>query len=49
MLGRAVQGNYCAYPVMTVDPLLANVRASSAFAGIVTAGKACQERLRAGG
>jgi len=34
VLRRAVEGNYLAYPAMDRDPLLANVRKTSAYASI---------------
>jgi eukaryotic-like serine/threonine-protein kinase len=44
-LRRAIAQNYCAYPQMEIDPLLAIVRAKPAFAEIRSLGNACQKRF----
>ena len=44
-LRRAIAQNYCAYPQMEIDPLLAKVRAMPAFAEIRSLGTACQQRF----
>jgi len=46
-LRRAVEGNYCSYPAMDSDPLLAGLRATSEFAAIRAAGIACQQEFLA--
>ena len=47
LLRRAVEQNYCAYPTMDKDPLLASVRGTPEFAEIRKMGIACQERFLA--
>jgi hypothetical protein len=42
---RALDGNYCSYPAMMSDPLLATLRGSRDSAGLQAAGKACGERF----
>jgi DNA-binding winged helix-turn-helix (wHTH) protein/TolB-like protein len=44
-LRRAISQNYCAYPQMESDPLLAKVRAMPKFAEIRSLGIACQQRF----
>jgi len=44
-LRRAIEQNYCAYPEMETDPLLAKVRAMPEFAEIRALGIACQQRF----
>ena len=44
-LRRAISQNYCAYPQMEIDPLLAKVRGTTAFAEIRSLGIACQQRF----
>jgi serine/threonine protein kinase len=44
-LRRAIAQNYCAYPQMEIDPLLAKVRAMPAFAEMRSLGTACQQRF----
>ena len=44
-LRRAIAQNYCAYPQMETDPLLAKVRATPEFAEIRASGIACQQRF----
>jgi tetratricopeptide (TPR) repeat protein len=44
-LRRAIAQNYCAYPQMETDPLLAKVRAMPEFAEIRSAGIACQQHF----
>jgi TolB-like protein len=45
MLRRAIRGNYCSFPAMESDPLLANLRSTNAYEEIRAAGRACQERF----
>jgi len=44
-LRRAIEQNYCAYPQMETDPLLAKVRAMPEFAEIRSLGIACQQHF----
>ena len=44
-LRRAIEQDYCAYPQMETDPLLAKVRAMPEFAEIRSLGIACQQRF----
>jgi len=44
-LRRAIEQNYCAYPQMETDPLLARVRATPRFTEIRSLGMACQQRF----
>jgi tetratricopeptide (TPR) repeat protein len=44
-LRRAISQNYCAYPQMETDPLLAKVRAMPEFAEIRSLGIACQQHF----
>lgn len=44
-LKRAVEGNYCSYPAMDSDPLLAGLRSNPEFALIRSAGIACQQNF----
>lgn len=43
LLMQAIEGAYCAYPAMTVDPMIANLRASSHYAMVETAGRQCAD------
>jgi tetratricopeptide (TPR) repeat protein len=47
MLKRAIEGNYCSFPAMESDPLLANLRSTAGYEEIRAAGRACQERFLA--
>jgi hypothetical protein len=47
MLKRAIRGNYCSFPAMESDPLLANLRATAGYEEIRAAGRACQDRFLA--
>ena len=47
-LRRAVEGNYCSYPAMDSDPLLAGLRDKPEFALIRAAGAACQQNYASG-
>jgi len=47
MLRRAIEQNYCSYPAMDFDPLVANLRATPEFAGVRAAGLGCQQRFLA--
>ena len=44
-LRRAIQQNYCAYPQMETDPLLARLRATPQFSEIRSLGIACRQRF----
>jgi DNA-binding winged helix-turn-helix (wHTH) protein/TolB-like protein len=44
-LHRAISQNYCAYPQMETDPLLAKLRARPEFAEIRSLGIACQQHF----
>jgi TolB-like protein/predicted Ser/Thr protein kinase len=44
-LRRAISQNYCAYPQMETDPLLAKIRAMPEFAEIRSSGIACQQHF----
>jgi hypothetical protein len=44
-LRRAIAQNYCAYPQMETDPLLAKIRPMPEFAEIRSSGIACQQRF----
>lgn len=48
LLTRAVAGNYCSYPAMERDPLLARVREMPEYGDVRAAGRVCQERFLAG-
>jgi TolB-like protein/tetratricopeptide (TPR) repeat protein len=48
LLQSAVEQNYCAYSNLLSDPLLAKLRADTAFDKVLTAASACQEAVRAG-
>ncbi len=45
MLNSAVRANYCSYPAMDSDPLLANLRGRSEFAEIRSRAMACNRRF----
>ena len=42
LLHQAIRGNYCSYPSLTTDPLLASVREDPNFATVVSDAKACR-------
>jgi serine/threonine protein kinase/tetratricopeptide (TPR) repeat protein len=44
---RAVEQNFCAYPMMENDPFLADVRKLPEYAAVRAAGQACQQRFLA--
>jgi DNA-binding winged helix-turn-helix (wHTH) protein/TolB-like protein len=44
-LRRAIEQDYCAYPQMETDPLLAKVRAMPEFAEVRSLGIACQQQF----
>jgi DNA-binding winged helix-turn-helix (wHTH) protein/serine/threonine protein kinase len=46
-LKQAIAGNYCSYPAMDRDPLLARVRSLADYADLRTAGRACQGQFLA--
>jgi len=45
LLHQAIRGNYCSYPLLATDPLLASVRDHPEFATIVSDAKACREKF----
>jgi TolB-like protein/Flp pilus assembly protein TadD len=45
MLKRAVDGNYCAYPAIETDSLLASLRGQPGFAEIRDKARACQQNF----
>lgn len=47
LLKRAISGNYCSYPSMEHDPLLARIRARADYGEVQATGRACQERFLA--
>ncbi|MBI4482692.1 MAG: tetratricopeptide repeat protein [Acidobacteria bacterium] len=47
LLRRAVEQNYCAYPAMDLDPLLAKIRGDADFDAIRSAAMECQNRFLA--
>jgi eukaryotic-like serine/threonine-protein kinase len=49
LLQSAVEQNYCAYTNLLSDPLLAKLRAETAFDKVLTAAEACQQAVRAAG
>ena len=46
-LKNAIEANYCSYPVMDRDPMLANVRSTRQFAELRLAGMGCQKNFDA--
>ncbi|HEV2233280.1 MAG TPA: protein kinase [Terriglobia bacterium] len=46
LLRRAVDQNYCGYPAMDNDPLFANIRNTTEFAAIRSAGIECQKKFK---
>ncbi len=46
LLGSAIAGGYCSYPVMDHDPLLASARQLPGWAEVRAAGAACHEAVR---
>ena len=47
LIRRAIAENYCAYPVITTDPLLAKLRADPAYPALRSAAMECQKRFLA--
>lgn len=45
MLRRAIEQNYCSYPMMDLDPLFARIRGGADFAAVRVAGIECQQRF----
>ena len=45
LLSLAVQGNYCSYPAIDLDPFFASVRAMPEFGEIRSAAIACQKKF----
>jgi hypothetical protein len=46
-LRRAIERNYCAYPALDTDPLLANIRNTPEFQAIRKTAVACYEKFGA--
>jgi TolB-like protein len=47
LLTQAIAGNYCSFPMIETDPLLANVRKRPEYARLKAAGQECQQRFLA--
>jgi tetratricopeptide (TPR) repeat protein len=47
LLGRAIRGGYCSWPVIDTDPYFANIRARAEFAALRTAAATCQKAFLA--
>jgi tetratricopeptide (TPR) repeat protein len=47
LLRKAVSQNYCAYDALHTDPLLARLRRSPEFSGLLSAAKECQNKVLA--
>jgi hypothetical protein len=47
LLIKAIEGGYCSHPAMTMDPLMAPLRATRDYADIDAAGRACGSRFAA--
>jgi serine/threonine protein kinase/tetratricopeptide (TPR) repeat protein len=47
LLRNAVRHNYCAYTALQKDPLLARLRGTPEFRGLLSAAKSCQDRFLA--
>jgi DNA-binding winged helix-turn-helix (wHTH) protein/tetratricopeptide (TPR) repeat protein len=47
LLRRAIANNYCSYPVMDTDPLLANVRRLPEYKELRHSGVECRDKFRA--
>jgi TolB-like protein/tetratricopeptide (TPR) repeat protein len=47
LLQQAIGGNYCSYPMLTTDPMLAPIRKHPEFSALVAAGRACQDGFQA--
>jgi len=47
MLQSAIGQNYCSYESLLSDPLLAKLRADTAFDNLLSSARACQEAMRA--
>jgi thioredoxin-like negative regulator of GroEL len=45
LLHQAIRGNYCSYPSLMTDPLLASVKDHPDFAAVVSDAKACREKF----
>lgn len=48
LLKSAIQRGYCSVSALQTDPMLAKLRGTPEFSQLVSAGKECQERFRAG-
>ena len=46
-LERAIEGNYCTYPLIETDPLWANLRSDPRYKDVLEDAIACHERFRA--
>ena len=46
LLERAVDGNYCSYPALDLDPIWAGLRGDPEFQRIRAKAMACHERFR---
>lgn len=42
LLARAIDSGYCSYPAVAVDPLMEQLRRTSAYASVEASGRACQ-------
>jgi hypothetical protein len=42
LLKSSIAGNYCAYPALQTDSMLANIRSMPEFGGVLAAAKKCQ-------
>jgi hypothetical protein len=47
LLKLAIDGNYCSYPAMDLDPLFGKIRTAPEFGDVRTAGIACHENFAA--
>lgn len=45
LLKLAIEGNYCSYPAMDLDPFFANIRTAPGFAEVRAAGRVCHENF----
>jgi TolB-like protein len=43
LLGRAIRGGYCSYPIMTSDPFFAAIRTTPQYSAVREAGAACHQ------
>jgi hypothetical protein len=47
LLKRAIEGGYCSYSGVDLDPMFASLRGKAGFAEVRAAGIACQNKFRA--